>query len=128
MLIIPTYIKNSTIQGTGLFAAENIKAHTQLVKIVPEFDRCYTADEIAKLPKEAKNFIERYSYLDKWDGKYYIALDNARFTNHADTPNTYYNDKGDWMALRDIKKDEEITTNYSEFDQLSENIIYKKAG
>lgn len=117
MLCIKTYIAPSRIHGTGLFAAEDIPRDQQIVDIVPGFDFCFTPEEYESLPEKAKNFMMVYGYKDKWDGLYHVALDNARFTNHSDTPNTYFDEKGDWFAASFIKKDEELTANYRDFDE-----------
>ena len=90
-----TYIKKSAIHGRGLFAAQPILKNTII------------------------GYLEGKPSLD--DGMYVLWLDDEtgfevscdlKYINHSETPNAcYYNDKS-VVALKDIKKDEEITHNY----------------
>jgi len=49
-----------------------------------------------------------------------MCVDNARFINHSDTPNTG-NDGYDCPVLRDIQKDEELTCDYREICETCVN-------
>ena len=44
-----------------------------------------------------------------------MTVDNDRFTNHSETPNTCVDAVGHCYALKDIAADEELTADYREF-------------
>lgn len=121
MLMVKTMLRQSVIEGTGLFAAEPIKAGTVTWRFVPGFDQLFTAEQIAALPDVAREAIETYTYLHGASGLYVYCLDNARFMNHADEPNTagVHVDgaiEGYDVATRDIAEGEEMTCDYRVFD------------
>ena len=47
-------------------------------------------------------------------------MDDARFTNHSEIPNTLEIYRNKTIDLKDIEKNEEITSNYYEFDDEAE--------
>lgn len=90
-----TYVKDSPIHGNGLFARTTIEK----------------GDVIGHL--EGRHTQQ--------DGIYVLWLDhengfevccNLKYINHSDSPNACYYDDKSVVALRDIKKGEEITHNY----------------
>lgn len=113
MLQVRTYVDKSSIDGLGLFAAENIKVGAIIWEYYPDID--IELHEFA-LNDVEWNFIEKYAYYDRQLDKWILPADNDRFTNHSDDPNTGPSEDGKMVALRDIKKGEEITCNYHEID------------
>lgn len=121
MLLVRTRLGPSLIAGTGLFAAEPIKAGTVTWRFFPGFDQLFTAEHIVELPDVAREAIETYTYLHGASGFYIYCLDNARFMNHADDPNTagvHVENaiEGHDIAIRDIAEGEELTCDYRTFD------------
>src|SRR5262249_26318666 len=113
MLLVKTRLAKSKIHGTGVFANQDIPKGTKVWTFVEGFDRVYTPAEFKKLPKEAQDFSAHYGY--KADGEILLTVDQDCYTNHSDNANTRY--RGGYMvATRAIKKGEEITNNYREFD------------
>jgi SET domain-containing protein len=60
------------------------------------------------------------------DGNYFVpnfgmdAIDKSYYLNHSTKPNLVTHDKGEtFVALRKIKKGEELTANYDEYDEDS---------
>ena len=113
MLLIKTYLDKSPIHGLGVFAAELIPKETKIWRFVEGFDRFYSPKEFARLPKPARDFIKSYGY--KVDGEILFTVDNDHYINHSETPNTYLKN-GYTIARRNIRKGEEITNDYREFD------------
>ncbi len=118
MLLVPTFVKPSSIAGFGLYAAEPIPAGTVWWKFVQGFDYVLTPDQVAALPPLAKEHITTYAYL--WKGCWVHCADHAIFTNHSDNPNSYgvypNADVFGWsVAQRDIATGEEITEDYRTF-------------
>lgn len=122
MLLVKTYLDKSSIEGIGVFADEEIKEGTITWELNPYLDKIlvgFTAN-----PIESK-FIEKYSFKDKQTGKLILSMDNDRFTNHSEDPNTGPLRDGRMIALRDILKGEEITSNYYDIDMDTKNKIQK---
>ena len=121
MLMVKTKLGPSAIEGIGLFAYQDIPLGTVTWRFEPGFDQLLTADQIAALPEPARCEMANHTYVNASTGEHVLCLDNARFMNHADDPNT----KGIHaanaidgydVATRDIKKGEELTCDYRQFD------------
>lgn len=117
MLKIPTYVAQSDIHNLGLFSASPVKKGTVIWSFDKDYDRRFSAADLAKMQKKDPAFIDTYLYQSVLDGYYYCSIDNDRFTNHSDDPNVGFGDDGNFYALRDIAKNEEITNNYESFDK-----------
>jgi SET domain-containing protein len=81
--------------------------------------RPLSAEQIAALHPAAREQIEKYTYLDRRLGKFVLCGDDARFFNHAETPNCHDypdDDGGTTVAARDIEPGEELTSDYASFD------------
>lgn len=113
MLLVKTYLDKSPIHGIGLFAGQFIRRGTKIWRFVEGYDRCYTPKQFARLPKPARDFLKSYGY--RVDGEILFTVDNDRHINHCDNANTYLK-SGYTIARRNIRKGEEITNDYREFD------------
>ena len=118
MLLVKTKIHKSKIHGIGLFADELIKKGTTTYKYTPWFDIAYSEKQLLKMPNHIKKQVIWYAYFDKKRKKYILCSDDQRFINHSknhkrinirSTP-----DKD--IAIRDIKKGEELLCDYNGFD------------
>jgi hypothetical protein len=117
MLLVPTYVRPSRVEGVGVFAAEAIPAGTMIWRLDDRFDRLIHRRELAEQPESTRQFIERYAYPYWHDPDYLVVeLDNGRFMNHSDQPNTDFVNPDAGFTLRAIAADEELFCNYSEFD------------
>lgn len=121
MLLVKTYLAPSKIHGIGLFAAEPIPKGTPTWKFMDGFDLAINKEDINKLSDPARKQFENYAYLNQQTGKYILCFDDSRFMNHSTDPNTKSSasDEDVDVAMKDIQKDEEITTDYREFDSDS---------
>lgn len=113
MLLVKTYLDKSAIHGIGVFAAETIRKNTKIWRFVEGFDRCYTARQFARLPKPAREFIEHHGY--RVDGEILLTTDHDHHMNHSENPNTYLHN-GYAIARRTIRRGEELTNDYREFE------------
>ena len=98
-------VKDSKIQGKGIFANRDFKKGEQVLKWSSCSDEL-TKEEVAKLSEEKKKLV---SYLG--DGKYVMFKPPGRYMNHSCDANTTAIDGYD-VAIKDIKKGDEITCNY----------------
>ena len=117
MLLIPNYVGPSPIEGVGVFAAAPVATGTVIWKLDERFDLTFTEEEVAALDGEQRVFAERYGYSHTTrPGVTILELDNGRFMNHSDRPNTQFTDPLIGWAIRDIAEGEEITCDYAEFE------------
>ena len=116
MYLIKTYIDRSDIEGTGVFAGEDIARGQIVTRHADGVDMVFTQEQFDGFPAPFQYFLRRQTY--RLDGEYVLNVDHERFTNHADAPNTVWSDeKGGMVAARPIKSGEEITCDYREFDE-----------
>lgn len=108
MLKVKTILKQSEIHGIGLFADEFIPKGT-LIFEEDEFTVKFNNEEVQNFTEKKVEFIKKYCYLR--DDVWYCSMDNDRFTNHSNIPNTYETETFTFAA-KDIQPGEEITTNY----------------
>ena len=89
--------------GQGVFANRDFKKG----EVVIQYHlKPLTQKEWQELPRKEKEFTHTH-----W-GKVYLYLEPERYVNHSENPNTYQDlNKSRDIALRDIKKGEEIKTD-----------------
>jgi SET domain-containing protein len=101
MMIVKNYVAPSKIHGVGLFAGENVEKDQIIYVLTPGIDLVMTPDAIEKFGEEFSRFMGVYAYRDIKSGEITISLDNARFMNHHNHPNTLWTYIFGWAA-RDI--------------------------
>lgn len=109
MFKIKTKIGQSPIHGIGLFSDEDIVENT-LIFEEGKFTIKFSIYEYNSLPEIQRHFLDVYSYLR--DGFYHVSLENDRFMNHSDNPNTYEDGPRTYSKVY-IKKGEELTCDYN---------------
>ena len=89
--------------GKGVFANRDFRKG----EVVIQYNlNTFTQEEWEKLPEEEKEFTHTH-----W-GQIYLYAEPERYVNHSDNPNTHQDlEKKQDIALRDIQKGEEITTD-----------------
>jgi len=111
MLIIKTYLKETKDKGLGLFSSETLPVNTIVHIDETDFDKKYTYD-FAKNAGLLK-FFYHYATYEKDVDMFYLCSDNARFINHSESPNIFYDkEKCHCITIKDIAIGEEITTDY----------------
>lgn len=130
MILRKTKLQKSDIQGIGLFADEDISQGTAIDSDDDFSIIKYTLEDWRVLQDNVSNEcfkqIKRYAYKDNTDGLYRLNLDDVRFINHSTAPNVEARGSADY-ALRNIKKGEEITIDYTTFydrDYFNEIITF----
>jgi SET domain-containing protein len=117
MILVPTYVAPSEIEGVGVFAGALITKGTVIWQLDRDFDRLIHRDQLEKLGPVFREFAERYCYPYPEDPEIMVVeLDNGRFMNHSIRPNTCFTDPHKGYAIREIAADEELTCNYAEFE------------
>ena len=116
MLLVRTYVGASAIEGVGVFAAEPIAAGASIWRLEPSFDRLIAQADYEQAEPRLRELLDRYGYPSPdRPGFIVYEVDNGRFMNHADEPNTDFSEPSGGFALREIAAGEEITCDYGEF-------------
>src|SRR5680860_1658989 len=99
-------VKKSKIEGMGVFANRNFKKG----EIIFKWGNIVLKEkEVKNLPKNEKGRVFLFN------GEPHLQKPPARFINHSCSPNTkVVNDSSD-VAIKCIKKGEEITSDYPAF-------------
>lgn len=97
-------VKKSKIEGFGVFASRDFKKDEVILKW--KYKKL-TKEEVKSLPDKEKRYV---TYIG---GEYIYLQEPERYLNHSCDANTYPKNFSD-VARRDIKKGEEITTDYGE--------------
>ncbi len=115
MLMVKTILNVSGVHGIGLFADQDIskgdiiwayhKQTCQKYRFKEFLDLCYS------LPLVGIQNLINYSYIK--NHKIYYITDNTRFINHSLIPNIELLDNQVEIAMRDIKRGEELLENYN---------------
>ena len=119
MLVIKTKLGLSSKRGVGLFADQDIPNGTVVglnnddLGIIRYTEKQWKDLEV-HLSEESFKHIKRYAYKNKDDGLYWLNLDDTRFINHSENPNIETKGDND-IAIKDIKKGEEILIDYTTF-------------
>src|SRR3989344_1034506 len=97
-------VKESKIHGKGAFVNKDFKKGEIVIK--------YNLKPLTKKEFESLSESEKH-FISFRDGKYWLFPSPERYVNHSCKPNVNPNlkEKGDF-AIRNIKKGEEITTDY----------------
>ena len=114
---IKIYTKKSHIRnsGRGVFALREIKKN-EVIEICPVIE--IPTHEVEQIQNSV--LVTYIFFFGKDKGKIFLALGFGSLYNHTTTPNALYKIQQKqktitFIALRFIKKDEEITINYSRY-------------
>ncbi|MAG60345.1 hypothetical protein CL619_01020 [archaeon] len=99
-------IQKSGIEGKGLFANRKFKKGELVIKW--NLNIILTKEEVKKISENERRYV--YPLKDK----FLLQQPPARYVNHSCDPNTKVVDDSSDVALRDIEKGEEITSDYSD--------------
>ncbi len=118
MLLVKTFLARSPLHGIGLFAADFIPSGAAVWAFRLDFDQKLTREDVEGLSPAAREQVRWYAYQSHASAVYVLCADDARFFNHADTPNVIDDpsDEGTAVAARDIREGEELTSDYRTYD------------
>lgn len=106
-----TYVK-LTPKGLSLFAKRSFKKG-EILWIVDDFDLKIGLPDYQKIQELQRKTLDRFSYLD-YKSRVIIPWDEGKYVNHSCAPNSTGLLEFDniSVALRSIRKDEEIVEDY----------------
>jgi hypothetical protein len=118
MLRVRTYLAPSSIHGIGVFAAESIPKGTVVWRYDSSLDQRVTVVAFDGMPQIVQDFLVKYAW--KQGDSWWFCSDNFRFVNHSRTPilrGPVEDPSWSSIAVRDIYLGEELTENYSDYDE-----------
>ena len=104
----PIYIAASKISGQGSFAQRDIKAG-EIINIISGTE--YSEEEVDNLIQKGK--LRADDDFQIGEDKFLVGPGKDYFTNHSCDPNAGIKNVKQIVAIRDIKRREEITIDYS---------------
>jgi SET domain-containing protein len=127
MYKVPVEVRESAIDGKGVFATADISKEARVWVFKDGYDLALTPQEYDALPPEQSSKLDPTAYLSPWTGLWVFPPegDPAQFTNHSDKNNLtakYDKDISSepyFIANRNIAAGEELTNNYHEFDEIT---------
>lgn len=111
---IDLIIKESKISGKGVFANKQFRAGEVVIKW--DISNQLTKEQVKNLKGKDRK------YLAFLNDKIILQKSPAKYVNHSCNPNTAIKNFSD-VAIRDIKKGEEITSDYSNDLEINEKIV-----
>lgn len=108
--------------GYGVFATADIAEGT-IVYVKDSLEIVISHTDYLGHDEAMREVIEKYSYIDE-QGNRIISWDFAKYVNHCCNCNTISTGYGFEMAIRDIKKGEQITDEYGIFNLEKEMTLY----
>jgi len=119
-------LKPSNIHGVGVFAICDIPKGTYLFS-EDESELIWTTKKALKLdemPKEIRQLYDQFCLIKDKGVTYgcprnFNLMTIAWYLNHSKTPNVGSDKDYTFYALRDIKKDEELTADYQGYNEFA---------
>ncbi|MFA6255522.1 MAG: SET domain-containing protein [Patescibacteria group bacterium] len=116
-----TRLAPSKIQGVGVFAISDIPKGTNIFQGDEEDMVWISKDRIDEIDPDIKKLYDDFCVIkgDKLGcPKNFNSLTVAWYINESkDNPNVQCDDNYEFIAVRDIKKGEELTTDYSTYSE-----------
>jgi hypothetical protein len=100
--------------GYGIFATHDIPKGT-ITWVKDQLDRVFKPSDLEKMSEANVENLLKYTYRDK-NGDYFFCWDLTRYVNHSYEPNSMLTALGFEIAIKDIKKGNEITNDYGTFN------------
>src|SRR4030067_462900 len=119
MIHIKYKLDKSELHGIGLFTEENIKKGQVIYTASPLLDVNISSEQFNSLDEQEKNEIRYWGFWDAANKVWHVDFDNSKFINHSFTPNLIQDPNyidAHLVAKSDIRKGEELTQNYLEFE------------
>ena len=106
-------VKKSKINCMGAFADRDFKKGELVIKW--DTSDSFSQEEVDRMSPEERKYITCFK------GKYTMMKSPGRYVNHSCDPSVYL-ENFLYIAKRDIKKGEEITTDYSD-EMISDQVM-----
>lgn len=96
--------------GYGIFATQDIPVGT-ITWVKDELDRVFKTSEISAMTEDNRENLLKYTYRNR-HGDYFFCWDLTRYVNHSYEPNSMLTSMDFEIAIKNIKKGDELTNDY----------------
>ena len=96
--------------GYGIFATQDIPVGT-ITWVKDELDRIFKSSEIEAMTEDNRENLLKYTYRNR-HGDYFFCWDLTRYVNHSYEPNTMLTSMDFEIAIKNVKKGDELTNDY----------------
>lgn len=127
MIHVKYKLDKSNKHGIGLFADEDLKAGQLIYTASSLLDLNITQEQFDTLSEREKEEFRWWGFFDEHAQRWHVDFDVSKFINHS-REGTVTQDKDHddayLITTRDVKKGEELTQNYLEFES-EEDLIQR---
>lgn len=119
MIHIKYKLDKSDKHGIGLFADEDLKEGQLIYTASTLLDVNLTQEQFDTLSDREKEEFQWWGFFDEPSQRWHVDFDVSKFINHSKegtVTQDKLHDEAFLVASRDIKKGEELTQNYLEFE------------
>ena len=119
MIHIRYKLDKSNRHGIGLFADQNINKGDVVYTSSPILDTNISREQFDSLSESEKKEILWWGFFDEHSQKWHVDFDVSKFINHSYEATLTQDKKHKeayLVAVKDIKRGEELTQNYLEFE------------
>lgn len=125
MYLFKVLIMKSGIEGSGVFADQDIPKGSIVWKFDPDHDLTLPLEDFERLDLETRADVRKVAYVSPTSNQWVYPPKNdpARYTNHSETSNNLsavfnrnISNEPFFIANTEIAKGTELTVNYKEFD------------
>jgi len=123
MIHIEYKLKASEVHGIGFFTDEDLVKGQLIYTASTLLDVNISQVEFSSLDPKEQYEVLYWGFWDKSNNVWHVDFDNSKFINHSYKATlTQDEEHGDayLVATRDIKKGEELTQNYLEFESVDD--------
>ena len=119
MIHIKYKLDRSDKYGIGLFADEDLKEGQLVYTASSLLDVNITQEQFDSLSDREKEEFQWWGFFDEQSQRWHVDFDVSKFINHSregTTTQDVSHEEAYLVTTRDIKKGEELTQNYLEFE------------
>jgi len=123
MIHIKYKLDKSGHHGIGLFTDEDLSVGQLIYTASPLLDVNLTQGQFDTLGGGEKEEIKWWGYFNESTKRWHVDFDVSKFINHSPKGNLTQDknhEEAYLITLRDIKRGEELTQNYLEFESAEE--------
>jgi len=123
MIHIKYKLDKSDKHGIGLFADEDLKEGQLIYTASPLLDVNIIQEQFDSLTDQEKQEFQWWGFFDTSSKKWHVDFDVSKFINHSyESTVTQSKDHEEayLVTVRNIRKGEELTQNYLEFEAMED--------
>ncbi|MBX2866640.1 SET domain-containing protein [Candidatus Kaiserbacteria bacterium] len=119
MIHIKYKLDKSNRHGVGLFTDEDLEKGQLVYTASPLLDVDLTQEQFDQLTDQERAEVMWWGYFDEPSQRWHVDFDVSKFINHSEEgvlTQSEDHDEAYLVTTRDVRKGEELTQNYLEFE------------